>query len=245
MSGTWPERVVLSARRFRNRLCPPGWLWRAALCSELKFWRSYFATRGLGEKGYDRRLDPDADLEEAAVLRALDELAPRTLPFRVLDVGSGPITSLGRKYRGERLDIVALDCLADEYNRLLKEFGIQPPVPAIQCQSEHLLGIVEKDSCDVVFARNAIDHCQDPIRSIFNMLEVAKKNCFVVLKHGLNEAEQANYQGLHQWNFSLEQGRLVLWRPGARWDLTAELKGRAEVESLWEGNWLVATIRKV
>lgn len=244
-SPGWHRRLSLRVRKLRNRLWPANVLWSRGLDSELEYWRSFFETRGLGSDGFERRLDPKSVMQEAAVIESLDRLPRRDAPFRILDVGAGPVTNLGRIYEGQRLDIVAIDPLADHYNRLLDELRIEPDVRTIQCEGERLLDVVEPNSCDLVFSRNAIDHGYDPMLSIFNMVEAVKENCRVVVKHGVNEAEEAGYEGLHQWNFSAEEGRLILWKQGARWDVGSELKGRATVESFVENDWLVSVCQKL
>jgi SAM-dependent methyltransferase len=226
-------------------LWPANLLWSRGLNSELEFWQSFFATKGLGYEGFERRRDPNAVMQESAVVEKLDRLPRRDAPLRVLDVGAGPVTSLGRIFKGQRLDIIAVDCLADHYNRLLAELKIEPDVRTLQCEAERLLDVVKPNSCDLVFSRNAIDHGYDPLLSIFNMVEVVKENCCVVLKHGVNEAEESGYEGLHQWNFLMEEGRLILWKQGARWDVGAELEGRATVESFVEKDWLVSICQKL
>lgn len=244
-STGWHRRLSLRVRKLRNRLVPVNVLWSRGLNSELEYWRSFFATRGFGSEGFERRLDPNSVMQEAAVIERLGRLPRRDAPLRILDVGAGPVTNLGRTFKGERLDIIAIDCLADHYNRLLDELGIEPDVRTLQCAGERLLDVVAPDSCDLVFSRNAIDHGYDPMLSIFNMVEAVKENCSVVLKHGVNEAEEAGYEGLHQWNFSMEGGRLILWKQGARWDVGSELEGRATVESFVEDDWLVSICQKL
>jgi len=235
----------VSARKLINRFFPATFIWRRGLDSELDFWRKFFATEGLGYEGFERRLNPDVLLQDPTVIGQLDVLPPQGKPFRILDVGAGPLTNLGRIYRGRRLNIIAVDCLADRYNDILEKFGIQPDVRTYQCESERLLDLIAPNSCDLVYSRNAIDHGYDPMLSIFNMLEVVKQNCSVVLKHGFNEAEQSDYEGLHQWNFASEQGRLIVWKQGVKWDVATELGGRAAVRSFVERDWLVSICEKL
>jgi hypothetical protein len=155
------------------------------------------------------------------------------------------MTSLGKIYRGSPLDIVAVDCLANHYNQLLDEIGIRGALRPIQCESERLLELFPPNTFDLVFSRNALDHGYDPMLSIYNMVEIVNNGCPVVLKHGLSEAEESGYRGLHQWNFSLEQSRLILWNLGTRWNVEAELNGRATVKSFMENEWLVSICIKL
>ncbi|MGH9358954.1 MAG: hypothetical protein ACRD22_11680 [Terriglobia bacterium] len=95
-------------------------IWAANLSSELDFWKQHLAKR-LADPGQDCpggflfRLDPDAKLqpEIATFIHSADA--------RILDVGAGPLTVLGKVWRGCRLDITAVDPLAVEYSALLEE----------------------------------------------------------------------------------------------------------------------------
>lgn len=237
--------MLLTARKFRNRFFSTSLLWRCSLRSELDFWRSFFASKALDYEGFERRLDPDAKLQDSAVAEQLDELPERDSPFKILDVGAGPVTSLGRVHHGKRLDIVAIDALANRYDRLLKELSIVPAVRTVQCDGERLLALVAPNSFDLVFSRNAIDHGYNPMLIILNMVQAVKSGCTVVLKHGRNEGEQSRYKGLHQWNFTTRGDRFILWNHRITWDVTSELRGRATVKSFMEGDWLVTVCRKL
>src|SRR5688572_27191185 len=127
-SRSYGQQVLVSARKLRNRVLPATFIWRRGLNSELKFWYTFFGTKGLGSEGFERRLDRDSVLQDATVISKLDLLPPQDKPLRILDVGAGPVTNLGRIYKGRRLSIVAVDCLADRYNEILEMFDIQPEV---------------------------------------------------------------------------------------------------------------------
>jgi SAM-dependent methyltransferase len=244
-SRSYWHQILVSARKLRSRVFPTTFIWRRGLNSELDFWYTFLATKGSRSEGFQRRLDRASVVQDATVISKLDLLPPQDKPLRILDVGAGPVTNLGRIYKGKRLSIIAVDCLADRYNRILETFGIQPDVRTYQCESERLLELLLPNSFDLVFSRNAIDHGYDPMLSIFNMLEVVKQHGSVILKHGFNEAEKSDYSGLHQWNFATETGRLVLWKPGSKWDVAAELKNRAVVTSFMEEDWLISVCEKL
>ena len=66
---------------------------------EVRFWEQWIDSRG-GEwpDDFRQRLDPEAEVEEYLPLSVGAEALPR---LRILDVGSGPLTKLGKRYRGE------------------------------------------------------------------------------------------------------------------------------------------------
>jgi ubiquinone/menaquinone biosynthesis C-methylase UbiE len=122
----------------------------------------------------------------------------------ILDVGAGPLTFLGKRSPGKNLSISAVDPLAEEYDKLLKKYKVQPNVRTKYGDAERLHRIFPSNSFDLVFARNCIDHSYNPEKAVLCMIEVAKKGCYILLEHIANEAENENYQGLHQWNFSAD-----------------------------------------
>jgi hypothetical protein len=72
------------------------------------------------------------------VVRAELERSPAD-EISILDVGAGPLTWLGYRYSGKKLTIVPVDPLAAEYDRLLHEAGLEPPVRTIPVAGEELL----------------------------------------------------------------------------------------------------------
>jgi SAM-dependent methyltransferase len=174
--------------------------WKAEIESELGFWDSYFRTKGLQwADTYGVRFDPDLPLQSRPTA-----LIPRSLTeVHILDVGAGPLTYLGKKCAGKQLCITAVDPLADEYDRILDKYQVQPLIRTKRLVAEDLTKEFPSNTFDLVFARNCIDHAYNPERAILQMIEVVKKGSYVLLEHRANEADNENYQGLHQWNFSI------------------------------------------
>src|SRR4030088_1771961 len=106
------------AYRTLRRLLRPIWRSRAlGLWVERFFWWRWIGTRGLTwPQEFERRLDPRCPLlpHIAAYLR---DVAGE--PVRILDVGAGPVTSLGYRLEGRTLEITAGDGLAGPPQRLL------------------------------------------------------------------------------------------------------------------------------
>ncbi|MFG0326068.1 MAG: class I SAM-dependent methyltransferase [Phycisphaerales bacterium JB037] len=219
--------------------------WSAHLRDELGFWSDWFRTKGKQwPQLYKDRLDPDLPLQ-ARFIRCLAVPAGGTA--RILDVGAGPLTLIGKKWEGRRVELVPTDALADGYDRLMAEFGVEPPVRTIACEAEKLEEKFGEGSFDLSHAQNSLDHCYDPMLAIRQMIAVTKPGGFVLLNHNLDEAEQQEYGGLHQWNFAIRDGRAVIWnREGSR-DIAEELGAGVEVESelRGEGNWVSVTIRRL
>lgn len=173
--------------------------WKAGVKSEIGFWDAYFCTKGLQwADTYGVRFDPDLPLQP----RPAALLPPQT-EIHILDVGAGPLTYLGKIYDGKHVNITAVDPLADDYDRILLKYQIQPLVRTQKLAAEDLTRRFPSSTYDLVFARNCIDHAYNPERAILQMIDVVKSGRYVLLEHRPNEAENENYSGLHQWNFSL------------------------------------------
>jgi SAM-dependent methyltransferase len=180
----------------------------AGLRSEIAFWDKVLRTGGWRwREDHRRRLDPAAPLQ-GWIAQMVDPLPGEEL--RILDVGAGPLTNLGKTHPTRRLHITATDVLAHEYDALLEKYRISPPVRSVYAEAERLSEVFGENAFDVVVATNSIDHTRDPVEAIRQMIRVAKPGRMVLLDHAENEADHEGYQGLHQWNFSVEDGRFVL-----------------------------------
>jgi len=196
---------------------------------------------------YERGLDPDAEVLDPLLKQHIDRVAAD--PVAILDVGAGPLTAVGKTHTDRTLAITATDALADEYDRVLAEAGVDPPIRTQLCRGEDLLERFGPERFDIAYARNSVDHSANPMRIIENMLAVVKTGGFVLLRHYQNEAEVERYEELHQWNFDIREGHLTLWNPRARHDVTAAVGTRATIEvgiETWSEHapWVACAMRK-
>jgi SAM-dependent methyltransferase len=224
---------------------------RHALREEVEYWQHWLATQGdKWADDYKYRLDPNAEVADPALRDALTRLSQDRVS--ILDVGAGPVSSVGYRFPGKRLVLSAVDPLADHYDRLLAKQGVDPPARTERAEGERLLEHFGPDRFDIAYSRNALDHAVDPVLIIENMLGVVRTHGYVVLRHVRNEAVNQAYVQLHQWNFDERDGRFLIWRPGSETDLTETLAGRAETHCRLEseddgiaGGWVVCRIRKL
>jgi SAM-dependent methyltransferase len=197
------------------------------------FWTAWLAgAPGTEEWASDRqaRLAPDTEILDP-FLR--EELAGSPADeIKILDVGAGPVTKLGYRYPGKKLTIVPIDPLADEYDRLLGDAGLEPPIRTIRVAGEELLDRFGTGAFDIACATNSLDHSADPFMIISNMVAVVRPGGIVLLRHKRNEGESARYEGLHQWNFDVADGNLLLWNNAVKVNVGSALEGRA-VTTAW------------
>jgi SAM-dependent methyltransferase len=218
-------------------------LWETGLEAEMLFWREVLSgERPEFYRQIRERLDPQRPLQGG--LRAL--LEGRDLKrAKVLDVAAGPVSWCGWHVDGQRIDLTAVDALADTYSAILDEYGLRPPVRTINGQAETLSELFLPGTFDLVHILNAIDHCYDPVEALRAMLRVAKPDGVVFLQGNINEAEEARYDGLHQWNIDVRDGRLLFWNPRSHIYADECLGDVTIAANAWPSDrWMNATIRK-
>jgi SAM-dependent methyltransferase len=225
--GSRPAWKVLT-RRAAMHIGPGRRLWwRMRKSDEVGFWAAWLAGAAGAEKWMDDRevrLDPKTEIRDPLVRAELDRNPDEQIS--ILDVGAGPVTWLGYRYRGKRLTVVPVDPLADEYNRLLRDARLDPPVQTIRVAGEALLQHFGPGRFDIAFAINSLDHSADPFTIISNMVGVVRPGGVVILNHGRNEGERTKYGGLHQWNFDVVGNALLLWNNAVEVNVTSALQGR-------------------
>ena len=189
---------------------------RAALMvEELEYWRSVLT--GEAKDIYKLR---EAAEERPYPPRFL-EMLPDRPPWWVLDVGSGPVSVLGRDPRAE---LVQADPLAAEYAAMLEAVGIGPPGRLVAVEGERLVEEFGPESFDLVYSRNALDHTADPLEVLRQMCSVVRRGCWVVAETYINEGAGSGYAGLHRWNFDVKKdGRAILWNRDGSWDVQNEV----------------------
>jgi SAM-dependent methyltransferase len=150
-------------------------------------------------------------------------------------VGAGPLTVLGKQWKGRTLDLHAVDPLADEYDTLLDEFNITPIVRTELCDGERLTEKYNESTFDIVYACNCLDHSYSPLDCFKQMVKVVKPGGYVITDHLVNEGKHQGYKDIHQWNFCTRKSlfgkpeRFYIRRPGCMIDLQKALRDTARV----------------
>lgn len=221
--------------------------WQAGVQNEVDFWRAVFDGKQFPAFKQDMidRAYPEKEIEKY-ILPYLPTGMPIT-SLKLLDVAAGPISCLGWKIKGESPQITAIDALAEEYRNILNEFHVVPPVYTQPCDGENITDMYAADSFDLVHIRNALDHCYDALAVVRNMLAVLKPGGFLIVAGHTDEAVFEKYIGLHQWNIRGEDGHMIIWRPGARYDvnvLFADQLVAVEVMQVAGKRWTSITLRK-
>jgi SAM-dependent methyltransferase len=141
-----------------------------------------------------------------------------------LELGSGPFSLLAWGAERGRLDVTAIDPLAEDYGLLLSRYAVQwPVVPQPGC-GESLPDGVRARSFDLVYTSNAIDHTQSPGLCVQELVSAVKPGGLIVFEGFCKEGTAAEWVGLHQHDLTAEDGHLMHRdRAGAVTSLTADL----------------------
>jgi SAM-dependent methyltransferase len=175
--------------------------WGEGVDEEISFWRDWISTKGSSwPEDYTFRVNPNSQIQ-------FGNLVDEFINPRILDVGAGPMTCLGKIHNGKRVNIIAIDALAHLYNDLPFEKGT-PLLKTIQCKTENILENFEPESFEICHARNTLDHSEDPLACLKQMIDVTKINGYILTRHHANEGAKANWHGMHQWNFNIDKNSL-------------------------------------
>ncbi|MDB5373809.1 MAG: hypothetical protein JWP04_2451 [Belnapia sp.] len=219
--------------------------WSQGKGYELEFWRMVATNTPPCPPDYHAeivaRCNPEAEIHPAFIARIVTAPLDEAV---LLDIAAGPVSSVGWKFEGRRLNVVPIDALAEDYAAILAEAGLRAPVPTRPGHAEDLASIFPPASIDFAHMRNALDHCYDPMKVIRGALTVLKPGATFRIDTIVNEAVIEGYQGFHQWNIERRGDRLVIWRPGIEHDVAAELP-HAEVTLDGGEHWLFIHIRRL
>jgi SAM-dependent methyltransferase len=210
------KQVVGHYEAFRDSRLSEEDRWARRSGDELSFWADSLRA-GL----FTDRFDPNREVNAACLRRALAEI-PAT-KISILDVGAGPLTAVGHVFPGKEISVVATDPLADRYMEIMRSCGVTPLVVPIPCSGEELRTQLAGQRFDVAYCQNALDHSNDPMMILENMLGLITPTGRVALNHFRNVGEHNGYMGLHFWNIDLQNGSLVFWNRETKNDVSALL----------------------
>ena len=170
----------------------------------------------------------------------------------VLDVGAGPLTFFPRSWFTRNYRVTPVDPLAGEYDKLLAAHRYEPQFRTIPGEAETLVEQFGADQFHLVFCRNALEQCYDPMEAIRQMLAVVKPGCWVLL-------QQEGYRGEEElprtpWSLEEDDNDLFLVArdggggtdSGERVDLGMAFADVAtlRVSRSWHWPWLLAGLKK-
>ncbi|MCX5706094.1 MAG: methyltransferase domain-containing protein [Candidatus Omnitrophica bacterium] len=95
--------------------------------------------------------------------------------LELLEIGSGPVSLLAWGVNKNLFHVVAIDALADSYEKIMKNYKYSYPIKPIKGYGERLPNVVNKKVFDIIYSSNALDHVVSPEKCLNNMFKVLKK----------------------------------------------------------------------
>ena len=120
--------------------------------------------------------------------------------LKLIDVGSGPVTSFFEYLDITAWKIITVDPLAKLYNYLNKKYRINYPHKCIEGTGECLDELFDQNSFHLVISQNAMDHAISPQEFINKLYYVLKPGGFMYLSGFVNVGTREKWTGLHQHN---------------------------------------------
>jgi SAM-dependent methyltransferase len=189
-------------------------VWQANLGKEVHFWDRWLTEAQFRDER-DQRLRAHRPLQGHFV----KYLNPSKQHYRILDVGSGPVSPIGDVLEGKLIELICTDPLASEYAALLDHHRIFGTNRPIGVAGEKLDSVLAENSFDIVSCNNALDHTENPLEVIKQMLRVCAAGGWVCISSIYNVGVLEHYYGLHQWNLDIKDERFILWRPDSITDV--------------------------
>jgi SAM-dependent methyltransferase len=185
---------------------------------EFDFWDKELSLTGHFAEFTKKRIDPKVWKEEfpsnyfELLIPMLDKEFPGESPFKVVELGSGPVSNLAYGVEQGMIDVKAVDILADRYRALYQKHDLLDfPVKPIQGCGEDLATLFKRESFHCAFAQNALDHTHDIVLSFNNLVSLVKKGGFIILQHAVREGSFQNWSPSHRWDLELSGDGFVAY----------------------------------
>lgn len=140
--------------------------------------------------------------------RQVKDESPGRMP-RVLDVGSGPLSTLLWGQDDGLFDLQCVDLLASAYREMLERHGFSLSVELTEGRAERLVEIFDWQSFDACHANNSLDHTESPRLALLNMLALTRPGGLVMVGGNVKEGTNENWEGLHQHDLWLRGSELM------------------------------------
>jgi len=219
--------------------------------SEVYYWDNALSLGHEYDEQILRLLDPNKRIGAfpPKLLDFINELKKHASSrVKVLEVGSGPVSTLGWGVEANIIEVVAIDPLAKQYSKIMKTKTYSYPINPIVGQGEKVGELFSGESFDVIYSRNALDHSSSPAQCINSMFKVLKEGGLVYLEGFVNVGTHEDWKGLHQHNLIPENGNLVRYdKKGSATNLTNTVKLKIiyqNKEKYAAGDWYEVVFKK-
>ena len=217
--------------------------WRQGLKEEADFWRLWIEKEGLDwPEDFIFRCSPTSELQDYVKAQLTDKKPGAKV--RLLDVGAGALTGLGKLWSGREVEIDAVDVLADTFAADLSSCGIIPSVPTVFGEMEELSRLFNRDTFDFIYVCSSLHCSYSPLKALNEMIKVVKPGGSIMFSQVQNEGRRRGYSGIYQWDIVLEDGNLMLGNVACRVDLGAFFGDRVDISCRAEGGWVNFSMKR-
>jgi len=216
-------------------------------------WSSYITTKGLSfhianikenKRKLEKYWSPTYPINNR-IEKEIQRL--KNTRIRLLDVGCGPFPKSGVSHENYIIDRTLVDALANDYHKLLKDNSIDTNgQKIICCDVEEIEERFISCSFDIIYSKNTLDHTYNPIKAISSLINLLVNDGVIILEHYVKEGEYTNYFGLHQWDFFIENESFYISNKTK--DIIQNVNTLFKIviiDSVYEGNKIINTIRKI
>ncbi|WP_287584794.1 methyltransferase domain-containing protein [Candidatus Borrarchaeum sp.] len=180
--------------------------------SEILHWkRAYYRYHVSGEypEWWDANLTKNRYSKE---MRQVLEILSKDFneKLKLIDVGSGPVTSFFEYLNITAWKIITVDPLAKLYNHLNKKYKVNYPLKCIEGTGERLDELFEQNNFHLVLSQNAMDHAISPQEFINKLYYILKPGGFMNLFGFVKVGTREKWTGLHQHDLHVEGNHLFL-----------------------------------
>jgi SAM-dependent methyltransferase len=214
---------------------------------EISFWKNHIEQKDRFKSRLINLLNKEKRKKEfpRIILKISKQI--KTKPLETLEIGSGPTSGLAWGVDRGLVNVFAIDPLAEEYKKILKKNKINYPIIPRKIEGEKINKYFKKNSFEITYSRNSLDHVKNPKKVFKNMINLTKSGGYIILEFRKNEGTHAKWTGLHNHNLDLEDKNISLLTNGKRKKFLKSNKLKFE-ESFSEGNkigdWKMIVFRK-
>ena len=217
--------------------------WQSGLKDEIAFWERWIKGKGLEwSEDFSFRCSSETELQTYIG----DLLTDKNMDsdVRIMDVGAGPLTRIGKRWNGRNIAIYPVDIAAEFFDRLLRRYDITPPVKTMVGEVEHLSQHFDSNYFDLVYAENLLHCSYKPLTALRQMIQVVKPGGTVVLVQSLNEGRKRNYKGLYQWDIFLNKGDVMIGNADSAANLSCLFSNIVKITCHVENEWVKVILEK-
>jgi SAM-dependent methyltransferase len=206
--------------------------------ARLEFWQKWLGPECPWPQARAERLQKGRPLPQWAAACA----PPGLTHLRILDVNAGPVTSLGVRSSTLDVELIPIDELARNYDRLLDEMQVVPPLRTQFCNPEDCLTTFGNSAFDCIYSHNGLFTSEDPVPFYQSLLQCLRPSGSLIFFLDFTEDPHVPQRNAMRFFHMVRNDRVIIVQKGFRRDL-ADMLPQACITFAIEGNLLRLEMR--